>query len=81
MKSKKGDRELLRVLDEEYVQKCQQETDFMTERHDHDMETLKLELDTNMKELQEIQVCPTGMLICPPFTFSVLVEWWLSNES
>ena len=59
MKNKKGDKEQLRLLDEQYVQKCQQETDFMTEKHENDMETLKLELDTIMKELQEIQVCPT----------------------
>ncbi len=56
LRNKKGDREALRVLDEQYVQKCQTETDFMTEKHEKDMETLKLELDTNMKELHEIQV-------------------------
>lgn len=56
LRNKKADKETLRKLDEEYVQKCQMETDLMNEKHEKDMETLKLELDTNMRELQEIQV-------------------------
>ena len=28
----------------------------MNERHEHELETLKAELDANMRELQEIQV-------------------------
>ena len=32
------------------------ETELMSERHEHELATLKAELDANMRELQEIQV-------------------------
>ena len=54
--SKKPDKDSLRKLDEEYVQLCQLETELMNEKHEKDMETLRAELDANMKELLEIQV-------------------------
>ena len=56
MRNKKSDKEVLRKLDEEYVQKCLSETELMNERHEKVMETLKAELEINMKELQDIQV-------------------------
>lgn len=54
--SKKPDKDVLRKLDEQYVKLCQLETELMNERHEKEMETLKAELDANMRELQEIQV-------------------------
>ncbi len=57
MRSKRGgDKETLKKLDEQYVQLCQLETELMNERHDKAMETLKVELEANLRELQEIQV-------------------------
>lgn len=32
------------------------ETELMNERHEHEIKTLKAELDANMRELHEIQV-------------------------
>lgn len=51
-----NDREKLRQLDEQYVRKSQLETELMNERHEKSMETLRAELDANMRDLQEIQV-------------------------
>lgn len=58
--SKKTDKDALRKLDEQYVKLCQLETELMNERHEKEMETLKAELDANMRELQEIQVSLTA---------------------
>ena len=43
-------------LDEQYVKRSQLETELMNERHDKELETLKAELEGNMRELHEIQV-------------------------
>ena len=51
-----NDREKLRQLDEQYVRKSQLETELMNERHEKSMETLRAELEANMRDLQEIQV-------------------------
>lgn len=51
-----NDREKLRQLDEQYVRKSQLETELMNEKHEKSMETLRAELDANMRDLQEIQV-------------------------
>ena len=60
---KSSDKDSLRKLDKEYVQKCQLETELMNEKHEKTMETLRVELDTNMRELQEIQVRTEQVLI------------------
>lgn len=49
------DREKLKQLDEVYIKRSQLETDFMNEKHDKEMETLTVELEANMREIQEIQ--------------------------
>ena len=51
-----NDREKIRQLDEQYVRKSQMETELMNEKHEKSMETLRAELDANMRDLQEIQV-------------------------
>ena len=51
-----NDREKLRQLDEQYVRKSKLETELMNEKHEKSMETLRAELDANMRDLQEIQV-------------------------
>lgn len=51
-----NDREKLRQLDEQYVRKSQLETELMNEKHEKSMETLRAELEANMRDLQEIQV-------------------------
>lgn len=56
LRNKKTDKDSLRKLDEQYVKLCQVETELMNERHETEMETLKAELEANMRELQEIQV-------------------------
>ena len=56
LRNKKADKDSLRKLDEQYVKLCQLETELMNERHEKEMETLKAELDVNMRELHEIQV-------------------------
>lgn len=56
IRNKKADKETLKKLDDQYVQLCKLETDLMNERHDKDLETLRAELEANMRELQEIQV-------------------------
>lgn len=56
LRNKKADKDTLRKLDEQYVKLCQLETELMNERHEKEMETLKAELEANMRELQEIQV-------------------------
>lgn len=56
MRNKKADKDSLRKLDEQYVKLCQLETELMNDRHEKEMETLKAELEVNMRELQEIQV-------------------------
>ena len=38
------------------------EMELMNEKHAHDLETLKAELEANMRELQEIQAC--GYSLC-----------------
>ena len=43
-------------LDEQYVKRSQLESELMAEKQDKDLETVKAELDTNMRELLEIQV-------------------------
>lgn len=60
--NKKADKDSLRKLDEQYVQLYQLETELMNDRHDKEMETLKAELEANMRELQEIQVSPSVRL-------------------
>lgn len=60
IRSKKGDKDTLRKLDEQYIQLSQLETELMNERHDKEMETLRAELEFNMRELQEIQVSVEG---------------------
>lgn len=47
-------------LDEVYIKRSQLETDFMNEKHDKEMETLTVELEANMREIQEIQVRRQG---------------------
>jgi len=47
-------------LDEQYVKRSQLETELMNERHDKELETLKAELEGNMRELHEIQVKRLG---------------------
>ena len=64
LRNKKADKDSLRKLDEQYVQLCQLETELMNERHEKEMETLKAELDANMRELHEIQVREGGMARC-----------------
>ena len=54
--NKKPDKDYLKKLDEEYVKMCQLQTELMNEGHEKAMETLRAELDTNMRELLEIQV-------------------------
>lgn len=54
MKGKK-DIEKLRQIDEEYVQKSHREVDMMMERHRKALETLEIELETNMRELVTLQ--------------------------
>lgn len=49
-------------LDEQYVKRSQLETELMNERHDKELETLKAELEGNMRELHEIQVKCLGGL-------------------
>ena len=44
-------------IDEEYVQKSHREVDMMMERHRKALETLEIELETNMRELVTLQVC------------------------
>ena len=56
MRNKKADKDSLKKLDEQYVQLCQLETELMNDRHEKEMETLRVELEANMRELQEIQV-------------------------
>lgn len=58
IRNKKADneKEKLRQLDEQYVRKSQVETELMNEKHEKELETLRAELDANMRELQEIQV-------------------------
>ena len=51
-----NDKEKFRQLDEQYVKRSQLETELMNERHERELETLKAELEANMRELQEIQV-------------------------
>lgn len=53
----KKSKDSLKKLDEQYVKLCQLETELMNDRHEKEMETLKAELEANMRELQEIQVC------------------------
>ena len=58
IRSKKTDneKEKFRQLDEQYVRKSQVQTELMNDRHEKELETLRAELDANMRELQEIQV-------------------------
>lgn len=56
MRNKKTDKDSLRKLDAQYVKLCQLETELMNDRHEKEMETLRAELEVNMRELQEIQV-------------------------
>lgn len=58
IRNKKTDneKERFRQLDEQYVRKSQVETELMNEKHENELETLRAELDANMRELQEIQV-------------------------
>ena len=51
-----NDKEKFRQLDEQYVKRSQLETELMNEKHERELETLKAELEANMRELQEIQV-------------------------
>lgn len=51
-----NDKEKFRQLDEQYVKRSQLETELMNERHEKELETVKTELEANMRELQEIQV-------------------------
>ena len=44
-------------IDDEYVQKSRREVDLMMERHRKALETLEIELETNMRELGALQVC------------------------
>jgi hypothetical protein len=48
-------KEDLKRVDEQYQKRAYMETELMNERHEHELETLKAELDANMRELQEIQ--------------------------
>ncbi|XP_064382334.1 serine/threonine-protein kinase 10-like isoform X2 [Halichondria panicea] len=50
-----NDKEKFRQLDEQYVKRSQLETELMNEKHERELETLKAELEANMRELQEIQ--------------------------
>ncbi|KAL5471366.1 hypothetical protein EMCRGX_G029477 [Ephydatia muelleri] len=54
MKGKK-DVEKLRQANDEYVQKSRREVDLMMERHRKALETLEIELETNMRELGALQ--------------------------
>lgn len=67
-----NDKEKYRQLDEQYIKRSQLETELMNEKHDKELETLKAELDVNMRELQEIQVCGrvSIVLACDGFTSS-----------
>ena len=47
-------------MDEQYVKRSQLETELMNERHDKELETVKAELEGNMRELHEIQVNSCG---------------------
>lgn len=51
-----GDKEQFKRMDENYVKRSELETEMMRERHEKEMETLKAELEANLKELQDIQV-------------------------
>lgn len=57
IRNKKAEKESLKKLDDQYVKLCQLETELMSDRHEKEMDTLKTELEANMRELQEIQVC------------------------
>ena len=57
IRNKRAEKESLKKLDEQYVKLCQLETELMNERHEKEMDTVKTELEANMRELQEIQVC------------------------
>lgn len=59
-----NDREKIRQLDEQYVRKSQLETELMNEKHEKSMETLRAELDANMRDLQEIQVHKVEWATC-----------------
>lgn len=63
IRAKKADKDTLRKLDEQYVQLCQMETELMNDRHEKEMETLRAELEANMRELQEIQVTQSGFIL------------------
>lgn len=56
IRNKRAEKESLKKLDEQYVKLCQLETELMNERHEKEMDTLKTELEANMRDLQEIQV-------------------------
>ena len=56
LRNKKTDKEALKKLDEQYVKVCQLETELMNDEHEREMDTVKTELQANMRELQEIQV-------------------------
>ena len=55
-KKVENDKDKFRQLDDTYVRRSQLETEMMAEKHDNSLETLRAELDANMKELQDIQV-------------------------
>ena len=59
---------LLSQVDEQYQKRAYMETELMNERHEHELETLKAELDANMRELQEIQVSHVYTCIAVLFT-------------
>ena len=60
LRNKKADKESLKKLDEQYIKICQLETELMNEAHEKEMETLRAELEANMRELREIQVSPVS---------------------
>lgn len=66
LRNKKVEKDSLKKLDEQYVQLCQLETELMNDRHEKEMETLRAELEANMRELQEIQV--SGMHLSSPLS-------------
>jgi hypothetical protein len=48
-------KEEVKRVDEQYQKRARMEMELMSEKHQHEMETLKAELEANMRELQEIQ--------------------------
>ena len=54
--------------DEQYQKQLHMDTDLMNKKHDQELETLRAELDANMRELQEIHVRMPSPCTCIMYT-------------